>query len=135
MLYSIENEDELKDLIELKDLQLEVKQVRLVEEVGKQGYHYDIKEVIEPITNSIKDISEDVTITMVESSKENNKALTTLNNKLSEIMNDRGIIASYLLSLLSIITNPEKFTQFKLVKDYSSNTVNDLLIHNTIAVS
>ena len=42
-------------------------------------------------------------------------------------MNYRGIIASYFFSLLSKITNPEKTTQFKLVKDYSSNRVKELL--------
>ena len=72
---------------------------------------------------------------MVESSKENNKALTSLNNKPSEIMNDRGIIECYLLSPLSKITNPEKSSQFKLVKDSSSNRVIDLVIHNTIPVT
>ena len=50
---------------------------------------------------------------MVETSKENNKTLTTLNSKLLEIMNDRGIIASYLLSLLSKNTNPENKSHFK----------------------
>ena len=46
-------------------------------------------------------------------------------------MNDRGIITSYLLSPLAKITNPENSTQFKLVKDSSSNRVNDLLRHNS----
>ena len=50
-------------------------------------------------------------------------------------MNDRGILASYLMSPLSKITNPENTTQFKLVKDSSSNTVNDLLIHSTIQIT
>ena len=49
-------------------------------------------------------------------------------------MNDWGIIASCLCPL-SKITNPENTTQFKLVKDYSSNRVNDFLVHNTIAVT
>ena len=46
-------------------------------------------------------------------------------------MNDRGILASYLRSLLSKITKPKNSTQFKLVKDSSSTRVNDLLIKNT----
>ena len=49
-------------------------------------------------------------------------------------MNEGGIISSYLLSPLSKVTNPEKTSQFKLVKDHNSNRVNDLLIHNTIPV-
>ena len=47
-------------------------------------------------------------------------------------MNDRGILAFYLTSPLSKITNPENSTQFKLVKGQNLNRVNDLLIKNTI---
>ena len=47
----------------------------------------------------------------------NNQAIERLNNKLLEIMIDRGILASYLMSPLSKITGPEITTQFILVKD------------------
>ena len=50
-------------------------------------------------------------------------------------MNDRGILASYLMSPLSKITNPENTTQFKLVKDSNSNRVNDLKINKTIPIT
>ena len=50
-------------------------------------------------------------------------------------MDDRGIIASYLLSPSSKITNPENNSKYKLIKDHNSNKVKDLLIHNTIQVS
>ena len=50
-------------------------------------------------------------------------------------MNDRGILATYLMSPLSKITNPENSSQFKLVKDSSSNRVNDLKIHNSIPIT
>ena len=46
-------------------------------------------------------------------------------------MNDRGIIASYFLTPLSKITNPENTSHFNLANDSSSNRVNDLLIHKT----
>ena len=49
-------------------------------------------------------------------------------------MNDRGILASYLLSPLSKIINPENTSQFRLVRDHNSNRVNDLLIHNSIPI-
>ena len=65
---------------------------------------------------------------MTENSIKNNQALENLNNKLLEIMNDRGILASNLLSPLSKITNPENTTQFKLVKGHNSKRVNDFLI-------
>ena len=94
-----------------------------------------MKKVFEPVTKSIKDVSEEVTKTMTENSIKNNQALENLNNKLPEIMNNRGILAFYLMSPLSKITNPDISTQFKLVKDSSSNRVNDLLIHNTIPIT
>ena len=50
-------------------------------------------------------------------------------------MNDRGILESYLMSPLSKITNPENTTQFKLIKDSSSNRVNDLKINNSIPIT
>ena len=54
--------------------------------------------------------------------------MENLNDKVLEIVNDRGIIASYLLSPTYIITNPKNTSQFELVKDSNSNRVNDLLI-------
>ena len=45
-------------------------------------------------------------------------------------MNDRGILASYLLCPPSKHPNTENTSQFKLVKDHNSNRVNDLVIHN-----
>ena len=71
-----------------------------------------MKKVFETVTKSIKDPSEEVTKTITESSNKNNKVLETLHNKLLEIMNDRGILASYLMSPLSKITNPENTSQF-----------------------
>ena len=50
-------------------------------------------------------------------------------------MNDRGILASYLMSPLSKITNPENSSQFRLEKDHNSNRVNDLLMKNKIPIT
>ena len=50
-------------------------------------------------------------------------------------MNDSGLIATFLLSPLSKITNPENTCQFNLVKDSNSNGVNDSLIHIIIPVT
>ena len=44
-------------------------------------------------------------------------------------MNDRGILASYLMSPSSKITNPENTSQFILVRDSNSNRVNDMKIN------
>ena len=65
-------------------------------------------------------------------SKENNKALEILNNKIKKKLNNRGILASYLISPLSKFTNPENTSQIKSGKNHNSKRVNDLLIHNTI---
>ena len=69
-----------------------------------------MKKIFEPVTKSLKSTSQDITKTITETSLENKHATEKINNKLLEIMNDRGILASYLLTPLSKITNPEKTT-------------------------
>ena len=135
MLYSRKDRENLEKLTELGSLQNQVKVVRLQDKLGKQNFHEDMKKVFEPVTKSIKDVSEEATKTMTENSIKNNQALENLSNKLLEMMNDRGILATYLMSPLSKITNPENTTQFKLVKDSSPNRVDDLLIKNTIPIT
>ena len=135
MLYSIKNVEDLQKLNEAISLQKQVQEVRLKDKLGKQNYHEVVQKFFKPMTDVIKNTSENLTKAITESSKENNLTLENLNKKLLEIMNDRGILASYLMSPLSKITNPENTTQFKLVKDSSSNRVNDLLIHNTIPIT
>ena len=135
MLYPIGNVEDLQKLNELVSLENQVKVVRSQDKLGKQKFHEDMKKIFEPLTKSPGNTSQDITITITESSVGNNQAIELLNNKLLEIMNDRGIIATYLLSPLAKITNPENSTQFKSVKDFSSNRVKDLLIHNTIPIT
>ena len=94
-----------------------------------------MQKVFEPVTKSLESTSQDITKTITENSIKNNQAIEILNSKLLEIMNDKGILASYLMSPLSIITNPENTTQFKLVKDSNSNRVNDLKINNSIPIT
>ena len=72
---------------------------------------------------------------MILTSKENNKAILNFNDKLLEIKKNRGIIATFLISALSEITNPGTTSQFKIVKDTNSNRVNDLLINKIKPVS
>ena len=116
-------------------LQNQVKVVRLQDKLGEQNFHEDMKKVFEPVTQSIENTSQDITKTITETSLKNNEAIENLNNKLLEIMNDRGILATYLMSPLSKITNPENTTQFKLIKDSTSNRVNDLKINNSIPIT
>ena len=58
MLYSIKKREDLKDLEELEDLQTKGKQNRLVKKLGKQGFHYVVEELFEPITKTIIDASQ-----------------------------------------------------------------------------
>ena len=134
MLFSIKNKEDLQRLEELASLQNPVEETQLQVRLVKQNLHENIKKVIEPITNTTKNTSENITKMMMLTSKESNKAIGNINDKLSEIVNDRVIKAWYLLSPLSEITNPENISQFKVVKDSNSNRVNDLLTHNTVPV-
>ena len=134
MLYSIKDREDLENLNELVSLQEQVKVVKLQDKLGEQNFLENIKKVFEPVTKSIENTSQDIT-TIMETSLKNNEAIENLNDKLLEIMNDRGILASYLMSPLSRITNPENSSQFKLVKDPNSNRVNDLLMKNKIPIT
>ena len=116
-------------------LQDQVTTVRLQDKLGKQNYHEDMQKVFEPVTKSLEKTSQDITKTITETSVKNNQAIENLDNKLLEIMNDRGILATHLMSPLSRITNPENSSQFKLVKGPSSNRVNDLKINKTIPIT
>ena len=135
MLFAINNREDLDKLEELASLRDQVKVVRLQDKLGKQNYHEDMKKVFEPVIKSLENTSQDITKTITETSIKNNQAIENLNKKLLEIMNERGILASYLMSPSSKITNPENTSQFKLLKDSSSNRVNDLKIHNSIPIT
>ena len=135
MLYSIKDREDLENLEELVSLQDQVKVIKLQDKLGRQNFHEDMKKVFEPVTKSIENPSQNITKTIAETSIKNIQAIKNLNNKLLEIMNDRGILATYLMSLLSKITNRENTTQFKLVKDSSSNRVNDFKINKTIPIT
>ena len=135
MLYPIKEREDLEKLNEAVSLQNQVKVVRLQNKLGEQNFHEDMKKVFEPVTKSLENTSENLTKAITENSIKNNEAIENINNKLLEIMNDRGIITSYLISPLAKIFNPENSTQFKLVKDSGSSRVNDLLIHNSIPIT
>ena len=135
MMYSTKDREDLEKLEELASLQNQVKAVRLQDKLGEQNYHHKSEKLFEPMTTAIKNASENLTKSITESCKENNLAIENLNNKLLEIMNDRGILASYLMSPLSKFTNPENTTQFKLIKDSTSNRVNDLKINKSIPIT
>ena len=132
MLFPFKDREDLKEKKELASLQDQVKVVRLQDKLVKQNFQENMKKVFEPVTKSLENTSENLTNTMTENFSKNNQAVENINNKLLEIMNDRGILASYLMSPSSKITKPKDSSQFKLVKGSSLNRVDGLLIHNTI---
>ena len=114
----IKNREDLQKFNESVSLQNQVKVVRLQDKLGKQNFHEDMNEVFEQLTNTLKKTSEKISNTFTETSIKNNKAFSDIIEKVLEIMNERGIIATYLLSPLAKITYPEISIQFKLVKDH-----------------
>ena len=135
MLYSIKDREDLEISNESFSLEGQVKVVRLQDKLGKQNFHEDMKKVFEPVTKSLENTSENLTKAITETSIKNNLAIENINNNLLEIMNDRGILETYLMSPLPRITNPDNTSQFRLVKDHSSNRVNDLKINKTIPIT
>ena len=108
MLYAIINIYVLENLEDLPSLHNLVKDVKIQYKSGKQNFHENINKVFEPVTDTMKNTSEDLIKTVMLTPKENNKALESLNNKFSQLLNVRGLLGSHLLSSLSKITNPEK---------------------------
>ena len=87
MLYSLKNIEDLENLNELFSLESQIKAVRLQDKLRKQNFHEDMNKVFEPVTETNKDVSESVTKTF-----NTNKAIENLNEKILELMNDKGVI-------------------------------------------
>ena len=121
MLFPIRNVDDLQILNEAVSLQNQVKVVRLQDKLGNQNFHEDMTKVFEPLTDTLKKTSENVTKTITESSIKNNKAIENLNEKVLESLNDKGLIDS---SLIEVIKSDNK-DQFRLTKDPNSTKAND----------
>ena len=90
-----------------------MEEVQLQDKLGKQNFHEDMKMILEQVADNVEDVSKDITKSITETSIGNNKAPENLNDKFSEKMNDRGTLASYFLSPVSKISNPEYTGQFK----------------------
>ena len=88
----------------------------MIEKLGKQGYHYDIKESFEPITKTVTDSNQK----QLEETKSNSKALENFNEKVLESMNDKGMIAPYLASSSVNLFKPENKSHIKVTKELSS---------------
>ena len=135
MLFPIKNREDLKNLNDAVLLQNQVQEVRLQNKVGDQNYHEDINKFFKPMTDELKITSEKITKTITENSINNNKAIENLNEKILELMNDKGLIAPYLTTSLVEVFKKDNKSQFRLRKDPNSTKLNDFLIHGTIPVT
>ena len=134
MMFPTKNREDLEKLNELVSLQEQVKVIRLQDKLGKQNFHEDWKEVFEPVTKSLEKTSENITKTITESSIKNIKAMSNLNEKVLELMDEKGLIAPYLTSSLVEVFKKDNRSQFRLRKDNNSTKMNDFLIHGSIPV-
>ena len=88
-----------------------------------------------PVTYIVKDVSNEITRHLTETSKESYKAVSGLNENVLNLLIGRGIIASNLVSLLKNLVKRESKSQNKLPKDPTSIRVNDFLTIETIPVT
>ena len=111
-MFPIRNVEDLQNLNEAVSLQNQVEVVRLQDKLGEQIFHEDLEDVFEPITNTLNTLN--ITKTITENSINNNKAFENLNEKILELMNDKGMIAPYLATSLVNLFKPENKSQFTL---------------------
>ena len=135
MLFPIRNVEDLQNLNEAVSSQNQVKVVRLQDKLGNQNFHEDMTKVFEPLTDTLKKTSENITKSITENSINNNKAIENLNEKILELMNDKGSIAPYLTTSLVEVFKRDNKSQFRLRKDPDSTKMNDFLIHGKIPVT
>ena len=135
MLFPVKDREDLQKSNDLVLLQNQVHEVRLQDKLGEQNYHEDSKKLFKPMTDAIKHTSESITKTLIENSINNNKAIENLNEKILELMNDKGLIAPYLTTSLVEVFKKDNKSQFRLRKDPNTTKMNDFLIHGTIPVT
>ena len=135
MLFPIRNVTDLQNLNEAVSLQNQVKVAKLQDKSGEQNFHENMIKVFEPLTNTLKKTSENIKKAVTETSVDNIKAIENLNEKILEILNDKGMIAPYLASSLVEVFKKDNKSQFRLRKDPNSTKMNDFLIHGTIPVT
>ena len=105
------------------------------DKLGEQIYHQNVKKIYEPLTDTIKNTSENLTNTFTETSIKNNKAIENLNHKVLEFLNDKGMIALYSTSSLVNLLNLKTKANLALKKDFPSSKKNDFLIHGKMPVT
>ena len=135
MMFPIRNVEDLQKLNEAISLQNQVHEVRLQDKLGEQNYHENADKLFKPMTDVIKNISENLTKTLTEKSINNNKVIENLKEKILELMNYKGLIAPTLAFSLVNLFKPENKSQFRLKKGFNSTKMNDFMINGGIPVT
>ena len=115
-MFPIRNLEDIQKLNEAVSLQNQGKVVRLQDKLGKQNFHENMEKAFKPLTDTLKKTSENITKTITETSFKNNKAIENLNEKILELMDEKGLIVPYLTSSLVNVFKPESKSQFRLKK-------------------
>ena len=103
--------------------------MRLQDKLGEQNYHQIAEKLYKPLTHTIKDTSENLTKFFTDTNINNKKAIEKLNERILELMNDKGLLAPYLASSLVNLFKPQNKSQFGLKKGLNSTKMNDFLIN------
>ena len=135
MLFPTKVTDDFGKLEELVSLKIQADEFGLQDKLGKQNYHEKQKKLFEPPTDTNENTSENLTKTKTETSNKNNKALENLNEKVLELIKDKGMIAQYLASSSGNLFKPENESQFKLIEDHSSIRMKEFSINGGIPVT
>ena len=91
-MFPLENREDLQKLNESASSQNQIKATRIQDGLGEQNFHEDVKEVFEPLSNPLKDNSENITKTITEISIKNIKAISDLNEKVLDLMDEKVLI-------------------------------------------
>ena len=95
MLYSNKIVEAVQNLNELVSLKNQIQEVILQDKLGEQNYHEDAEKIFKPMTDAIKNTSENITKTLTENSINSNKGKESLNEKILKLINDKGMLAPY----------------------------------------
>ena len=69
----IKNREDLDKLKELASIQSQVKDLRLQDKLDEQNFHENLKKLSEPVTDALKNTSENLTKTITENLITNNQ--------------------------------------------------------------
>ena len=90
----------MEKIQQLDSLQSLSKAVRLQDKLCKRRFHEDMKKLYEPMTDIVKDGPEDITKTKNETSINNSKGISDLNENVLDLFHYKGMIAPYLTASL-----------------------------------